>query len=335
MYYRGESKDYGETACVPSIFRMCGYSIQFEQEYFERLQDDFAGIAIFDSVKKDALKYEYYYLKMLGVFQHYGYNTRLLDISTDKKIALYFASSGNYNNNGRVYRLDDNKIREIHTPSAESILRKIKCIRFAERLSNRNIWQELEIPSNAKYTIENNLIVDYKMALKDVIGTSNENLRLNHQKGAFILFGHLPDDNGRLTGNYKRLDTSDFMEIDAKNKFINLIDLAIADESICFVTVYPDSEKSMRIVAQYRYLSSLKERNEAIFELEFGKFVDELGLRNIIADRLKRDANQIIKLSSFFYLLNIEFVEYCKETDNQSGISAYEKLYDAVDKYLT
>ena len=339
MYYRGESKNYGETACVPSIFRLEEYSVTFEQELYEKLVDDFGGLAIFDSIRKDSEKYEYYYLKLIGVLQHYGFQTRLLDVSSDRNIGIYFASAGNFSDDGIVYEFDENVIKEIRTTSAQSVLRKIKCVRNAEMLISRNVWEELGIKNNAKYTITNNFVVDYKTVLKDVIGTCTDNIRLNHQHGAFVMFGHIPDTNGFLTGDYKSLDNSHYFVVNKKDKFSNLIRLALDDTCICSVTMYPDSKTSMDIVAEYRKLSILRHRKIDSFQKRYKDYFENLDIKNLklkdnITEKIYNDSDYIMRCKEAFYLLSVEFVDYCNYSEEEESLLAYNNLIQAIRNSL-
>ena len=153
-YFRGESKDYGDTSCVPSIFRKKCYSLIFEQEYYQKLMDDFSEIAVVEKIKRDAEKKEYNYLKILGVLQHYGFSTRLLDISRSERIAKYFASSENFKDDGFVYCFNRDTTREIATPDSTSISRIIKCIKDAVFLQNKSVWEYLNIKKQSEYTVK-------------------------------------------------------------------------------------------------------------------------------------------------------------------------------------
>ena len=291
-------------------------------------------MAIFDAIRRDSEKYEYYYLKLIGVLQHYGFKTRLLDVSSNKNIEIYFASAGNFSDDGMVYEFDENVIKEIRTPSAQSVLRKIKCVRNAETLISRNVWEELGIKSNAKYTITNNLVVDYKTVLKDVIGTYTDNIRLNHQHGAFVMFGHIPDANGFLTGDYKPLDKSHYFVVNKKDKFSNLICLAFDDTCICSVTMYPDSKTSMDIVAEYRKLSILRNHKSDSFQKLYKAYIDNLKIKDKIREKLIIDSDLIMRSKEAFYLLSAEFANYCCKSQEEEALSAYNKLIQAIkDNY--
>lgn len=77
FFYRGESKDYGKTSLTPSVFRDCNE----KEEYYDAIThfpQEFSGLSS---------------LSKLAKMQHYTYPTRLLDLTTNPLVALWFACS--------------------------------------------------------------------------------------------------------------------------------------------------------------------------------------------------------------------------------------------------
>lgn len=77
FFYRGESEDYGETRLTPSVFRKNNE----KWGYFDALThfpQEFSGLSN---------------LSKLAKMQHYTYPTRLLDLTTNPLVALWFACS--------------------------------------------------------------------------------------------------------------------------------------------------------------------------------------------------------------------------------------------------
>lgn len=77
FFYRGESEDYGETRLTPSVFR----GNDEKWGYFDALThfpQEFSGLSN---------------LSKLAKMQHYTYPTRLLDLTTNPLVALWFACS--------------------------------------------------------------------------------------------------------------------------------------------------------------------------------------------------------------------------------------------------
>ncbi len=77
FFYRGESEDYGETCLTPSVLRDNDEKLG----YFDALThfpQEFSGLSN---------------LSKLAKMQHYTYPTRLLDLTTNPLVALWFACS--------------------------------------------------------------------------------------------------------------------------------------------------------------------------------------------------------------------------------------------------
>lgn len=86
MLFRGECRDYGKTACQPNIFR---YGYLEKNEYFER--------NILDEMTANRLAEGNSYIEKAINAQHGGFTSRLLDVSYNCLIALYFAITPFYN----------------------------------------------------------------------------------------------------------------------------------------------------------------------------------------------------------------------------------------------
>lgn len=78
VYFRGESIDYKEGKCIPSIYRS---NIEEKEVYYKilrRYPEQFYNMSNID---------------ILAKMQHYQVPTRLLDVSTNPLVTLYFATS--------------------------------------------------------------------------------------------------------------------------------------------------------------------------------------------------------------------------------------------------
>ena len=96
-FFRGEHKDFGKTALLPNVFRL---------EEYKRYESDilFELIANAPEVFSNKTTFE-----QLVLAQHYGAPTRLLDISANPLIALFFACENYSDKNsldedGIIYR---------------------------------------------------------------------------------------------------------------------------------------------------------------------------------------------------------------------------------------
>ena len=146
MFYRGESTAY-EHPCMPGLYRLSeDMSVLEEKDFYLRCLADVASISAFKRLSSDVIiEGSFTELKHLIALQHYGFPTRLIDITKSNEIALYFACSSNYGEEGYIYRFD--KTKDIKTPEAKIIARKIKCIFDFEIVQNINIlayFKEIE-----------------------------------------------------------------------------------------------------------------------------------------------------------------------------------------------
>ena len=93
--YRGEDKCYPEVSS--GLYR------QYKKLAVKDLQIDF----IQQDILRDAKRFtdETDDMEILDQLQHYGYQTNLIDFTTDYLIALYFACDGKFDQDGRVVLL--------------------------------------------------------------------------------------------------------------------------------------------------------------------------------------------------------------------------------------
>jgi hypothetical protein len=93
LYFRGES-EYHEMPCLAGAFRDKWYNTQsLCEDFYSRV---FAGLTTNEE------------RNFLAFSQHHGIKTNLIDITTNKLIALYFACSSNPGKNGYVYCFNGN-----------------------------------------------------------------------------------------------------------------------------------------------------------------------------------------------------------------------------------
>ncbi len=189
-YYRGQLQKY---KTIPSsVARDQGYALHESDIYHESIK-----------MKADEFRELHTPIEKLAKLQHYGIPTRLVDVTIDPLIALYFAvenvedlSPGNvylYLANG--FSIDSKEARTLSILPTISALKKDN-IRseyerlFGECLSDKEI---LEL-------VDNPVIIQYSEELQKA------NPRLYSQQGTFLICANAVI-NGEITDTLKSLDT--------------------------------------------------------------------------------------------------------------------------------
>jgi len=217
-------------------------------------------------------------LSMLARSQHYGYNSRLLDVSYRKLTAIYFASSWYFDKEGKVYsysHLDNksqsNSIKVNHYfyfnpnsgDSRKNIARKMLLLSKQNNniINNSNYVSEVAVIENAKnvasvkeHLTEAVIIIDKNEFYEN--NTSND-IRYESQKGLFILYGN-KIKNGVITDeiDYQSIDSNKAEYVHESDKLVFLY--ILARRNINFVTIYPDDDKSHKINRVIKMLKVLK-----------------------------------------------------------------------------
>lgn len=222
LFFRGQSKESYEP--FPSVFRHTdlkdkGSALFSEREHimFEQLvascPNDFVSCqSAFDHLVK---------------MQHYGLPTRLLDITSNPLVALYFASNahsgrGKDSSDGEViiYEIKDEDIK-FHGSDTVSVISNLT--KMDEQFLYPNV--SIEARTKADHNMVGKLlhsIYAEKPYFKDVIVPEHissiqavrpklDNPRVIRQSGAFLIFGmrdkkHLPSNE--VNNLYKKVDLS-------------------------------------------------------------------------------------------------------------------------------
>lgn len=244
-FYRGHSNS--KYKLEPSLFRKTSDgSFQYlENEdtiYNELLTQNFGEFGTDNST-----------FDRLVRMQHFSLPTRLLDISTNPLIALYFACKGNEKSSGEVVSIQvpKTKVKYFDSDTATCIANLCKLtIKDKESLSVGELDANYKTAQKKLY----HCIKDDKPYFREAIedGSINEvlcikgkitNSRINAQSGAFLLFGLdavLEDVN-----NFGFEVTRYVIEADTKKKVLIELDLLNINES----TLFPYLENSAKYIS--------------------------------------------------------------------------------------
>ncbi len=245
VFYRGHSKKYGYRL-VPSLFRT---DKNGNYKYLQNEAPIYREMLI-----ANASEFENYRttLDILMKMQHYSVPTRLLDITSNPLIALYFACKSNPDTEGEVIifkiKTADIKYFDSDTVSCLANLARLQKkeqdnIDFNAQDFNKQlpIRRLVHFIKEEKPFFKNEIKPEDLQRVVCVKGKYNNN-RITSQSGAFFLFGlnAVLDEIGNKSILVERIS------IRNKNKILEELNKLNINES----TVFPYIENSAKFIAQ-------------------------------------------------------------------------------------
>ena len=299
-FYRGESKKF-EFPCTPSIMRFIKNNvdaISLESKYYNNCLKYLNDVRAYSRKKDVCVEH----IKELSYLQHYGFNTRLLDITDDQDVAFYFASCENFDDDGVIYSIND--VEQRMSCDVQSVHRKIECIMNGEEIKGKKLKEYFNKKGIQLSTISKNIILDYCTIFK----IKEKNIRYDRQNGYFILFGN-KINKGYLSNELTELDTTQFKTktISSKDKLITL--LKLCEKGIHSAYLFPDSSQSYYLKSCFDKIGLVENKENYILDIIKHKYREI----NVNVELNKDLVNEIISDFNKFVFIMVELFNYYRE----------------------
>lgn len=272
--YRGEKKDYGHTSCMPNIFR--------EKQY---LENDNYESSLYNDMYSKGIVPKQSSLETAIEAQHGGFPSRLLDVSYNALIALYFATEykewEEVEGNAiiTIFNID-----EIYIPGAHN---------------SEELFEEI-IDSDSKIRRLNISAFNHKL-----IDHMNKNERIKSQQGAFILF------QGK---EYRPIPEVMYKKIEIKKEAVKKIHKQLDKLfGINVGKIYPEPHNQIELIkARNKFINSNNYSLENEFEIALKMFKRINEKRyfqmkkyiNVVIDGLERNAITMSQNNKIVYKIN-------------------------------
>lgn len=234
-FYRGHSN--ANYVLLPSVLRKTSWTIHEQDMYNE------ARIECPNDFEKCKSHLDY-----LVHMQHYGLPTRLLDITKNPLVALYFACVDLPNDNGEVVVFKiGRKLIKYPTSDAVSILATLPLLKGRDRKELYD-WASTGASNNSVDTLFHNIRLEKpafenNIQPKDVLAClfvqpEKKNNRIIKQDGAFIICGLLQPNKTNTLNQYRFSNYSKkqifIIKKSAKSQILKILDKLSINESHLF-----------------------------------------------------------------------------------------------------
>ena len=303
--YRGEQKYYPDSG-KPNLFRGEFYNKFVESPTYEK--------NIIDEVLMNRLSERDNYLHAAMDAQHGGFPSRLLDISFNSLIALFFATTPHFHQSIDLYDKDDGVV----------IIYAIDKMYSSSSSKLQKLFEKI-IDSDSKHKID-----ELHGYIHKFIDHSTINNRIRAQHGGFVLFsGHqyvpIPEwkqEKVIISGEHKS---------EIRNELKNLFGLTIG-------SIYPESDNLVGYLLEKAEL--LVENNDDIndatmYELEkqFKYFLSSIiKIRFTDPDNKKRIVEKLMEIE--IYLISYSYILQESDADKENVYVKIQYFLEEVQKKL-
>jgi hypothetical protein len=287
-------------------------------------------------------------ISMLARSQHYGYNSRLLDVSYRKLTAIYFASSKYFETTGKVYSYShvDNQSQQTSikvkhyfyfnpnsVDNRRNITRKMLLLskqnnRIINNLNYISEIEQIEKSKNIKlvkeHLTEAVIIIDKNEFYEN---NASNDIRYESQKGLFILFGN-KEKNGMITNeiDYQTIDSRKAEHVHEFDKLVFLYELA--NRKINFVTIYPDSDishKINRVIKMLKVLNGGYSKNLNDILDTYNNEFNIPKVKKLIQRLIQNKREELVQflLSDFYEFAKVYREKKCRFREHQNRFARF------------
>lgn len=310
--FRGETTDHGETACQPNIFRD-GYLDN--NEFFEK--------NVLDEMTANHIAVGQSYLEKAINAQHGGFPSRLLDVSYNSLVALFFAVAPFYTKkitstdekNGYVYVFN---IDEMFCPVGDGVTDN-----YDELICRKKSWYSESTLFNRNFK------------LIDHIKT---NSRIIAQQGAFILFQGM-DAQEIPKSLYTRIMIEGGSKKELREDLKQLFGIHMG-------TIYPEENNLVEVILDKSRMTNSKEfelKNELDLSLRsLERDLDDAMFNILKSEQVEQDVRELEELI-FWYKSGFEKLQIALKGKESEVVKNFavefnvivNKYYAYIEKYFS
>lgn len=347
IYYRGEPRKYKNIRPALTREEIGRVPLAAESRYYRDSVENLEEI-LHIARPRDYGGDERDCVKALATLQHYGFRTRLIDVTRNKGVARYFACASHFDEDGYIHVIkEDAGFIPVQSEWAYSVKRKIHLlftgVEFIESGADLSAYfaRRDKIPAGyiQHWTISDPVILDYEK----VFGTQEAiNIRYQRQEAGFILLGNkIERKRGRLVLrdeiNHGALDRLEKVVVRSEEKLPALYELSRRTPAINFVRLFPDATRSIELSRMYRdvyFLVSSPEKSAELFggylEREFSGAGGRRFFESTLLPRVPAIYQKLAEEDLFYFVFG-ELAGYCRYYQDLSADDAFVRATRVID----